>query len=132
MKDAKKVSTFNERFSELFEGNSFTDVEISRALKVSKQTISAWKNGTRSPKEPTIIMIAQHFHVSVKWLMGFDVDKYDNDQQELPVFPRTRENRIVSANMDDLPQDDRELLLSMFQTMMRKRFPEKFGKDEEQ
>ena len=46
--------------------------------------------------------------------------------------PKTPEARIVSAGMDDLPQDDRELLLSMFQTMMRKRFPEKFGKVDEQ
>lgn len=47
-------------------------------------------------------------------------------------FPKTTEARIVSAGMDDLPQDDRELLLSMFQTMMRKRFPDKFGKGDEQ
>lgn len=46
--------------------------------------------------------------------------------------PKTIEARIVSAGMDDLPQDDRELLLSMFQTMMRKRFPDKFGKGDEQ
>ena len=131
MKNTEKVIAFNERFSELCAGNTLTDVEMSRALKVSKQTISAWKKGTRSPKEPTITMIAQHFHVSVKWLLGFDVDKYDQDQQESVVLPKTIEARIVSAGMDDLPQDDREILLSIYQTMMRKRYPEIFGKGDE-
>ena len=114
MNSGKKVSTFSERFSELCEGNSFTDVELSRALKVSKQTISAWKNGTRSPKEPTIITIAQHFHVTVEWLMGFDVSRFNQDQQENVPRPKTIEARIVSAWIDDLPKEDRERVLAVF------------------
>lgn len=74
----KKMTTFKERFSDLCAGSTKTDSEIAAALKVSKQTISAWKIGTRSPKEPTIISIASYFYVRVDWLMGFDVEKYES------------------------------------------------------
>ena len=70
-----KVSTFKDRFSELFEESKMTTTQLGKELHVSEQTISAWKVGARSPKEPTIIMIANYFHVNVRWLMGFDVDR---------------------------------------------------------
>lgn len=68
------VSSFNERFNALCDGSRYNDTELAKELHVSKQTLSAWRSGIRSPKQPTIIMIAQYFNVSVEWLMGFDVD----------------------------------------------------------
>ena len=72
-----KVATFKERFNELCENNPQNASRIADDLHVSRQTVSAWRSGYRSPKEPTIIAIAKHFHVTVPWLMGFDVDKYE-------------------------------------------------------
>lgn len=71
----EKVSTFKERFTELFEESKKTTTELAKNLHVSNQTISAWKTGARSPKEPTIVAIANYFNVDVRWLMGFDVEK---------------------------------------------------------
>ena len=70
-----KVKTFRERFSELCDSDPHNASAIAEALHVSRQTVSAWKSGFRSPKEPTIIAIAKHFQVTVPWLMGFDVEK---------------------------------------------------------
>lgn len=70
-----KVSTFRERFIDLCNSESISDSRLAEKLGVSKQTVSAWKSGTRSPKEPTIIAIASYFHVNVRWLMGFNVEK---------------------------------------------------------
>lgn len=85
MHTGKIVTTFKERFSDLCEKSPHNDTEIARELQVSKQTLSAWKYGTRSPKGPTIETIARYFDVSVDWLLGFDVpeqkeklaDQYD-------------------------------------------------------
>ena len=72
----KRITDFTERFIELIDNSPLSDTEISRALNVSKQTVSSWKVGRRSPKKPTIITIAQYFHVNIEWLMGYDVEKY--------------------------------------------------------
>lgn len=75
MNNNTMVSSFNARFNELCNRSHHNDTELARELHVSKQTLSAWRSGARSPKQPTIIMIAQYFNVSVEWLMGFDVDE---------------------------------------------------------
>lgn len=72
---SEKVSTFKDRFVALCETSGKTNTELAKDLHVSNQTISAWKTGVRSPKEPAIIAIANYFGVKVEWLMGFDVNK---------------------------------------------------------
>jgi len=72
---AIKVSTFKNRFNVLFDESEKTTISLGKELHVSSQTISAWRLGTRSPKEPTIIAIADYFGVNVEWLMGFNVEK---------------------------------------------------------
>ena len=75
MHTGKKVSTFRDRIIELFNDSGKNNTELAEELHVSNQTISAWKSGKRSPIEPTIMMIADHFGVQVDWLFGFDVEK---------------------------------------------------------
>jgi len=70
-----KTATNQERLNELFDADPRTDSAIAAELGVSKQTISAWRSGFRSPKKPMLIKIAELYHVSIEWLMGFDVDK---------------------------------------------------------
>ena len=70
-----KTATNQERLNELFDADSRNDSSIAAALGVSKQTISAWRSGFRSPKKPMLIKIAELYHVSIEWLMGFDVER---------------------------------------------------------
>ena len=125
----KKVTTFRERFAELCESNPANYIALANALHVSKQTISAWKIGTRSPRQPLIIDIANYFRVSVSWLMGFDVKKeltphemveegfknlsalYNND------VPVTQEAKIISAGIDKMSSDRREQALKVLQAI---------------
>lgn len=74
----KKVATFQERFSQLVEESGKSLVKLSKELHMSNQALSTWKTGQRSPKEPTIIAVADYFNVNVQWLMGFDVVKKAN------------------------------------------------------
>ena len=81
----KKIQTFQERFSTLVDESEKTLTQLSKELHMSNQTLSAWRNGTRSPKEPTIIAIAEYFDVDVRWLMGFDVEKESNRKEQRKV-----------------------------------------------
>lgn len=85
----KKVATFEERIRELLDSASGSDSEIGRKLGVSRQTISAWKNGSRSPRGPMIEHIASTLKVSVQWLMGFDVPKAENNLYHPDILPVT-------------------------------------------
>lgn len=90
MHTGEKVATFSDRFSELVTEytttKGFNETDLARDLYSSKQTINAWKSGKRSPKQPTVITIANFFNVSVAWLNGFDVEKsadtINQDKQE--------------------------------------------------
>lgn len=90
-----KQSTFQQRFKELFEESGKTITELSKELHVSNQTISAWKTGARSPKEPTILTIAKYFNVDVRWLMGFDVAKEPNQTQIIRIKASEKDQRLT-------------------------------------
>ena len=70
-----KITTNQERLNELFDNDPRNDTAIADALGVSKQTVSMWRHGTRSPKKSVLVKIANEYNVSIEWLMGFDVDK---------------------------------------------------------
>ena len=120
-----KVATFKERFNELCENNPQNASRIADDLHVSRQTVSAWRSGYRSPKEPTIIAIANHFRVTVPWLMGFDVDKNETVEES---------THIVIQNMNQfshllqyMTQEEYETVVTAFD-MAYQRMKEK-GKE---
>ena len=134
-----KVTTFKERFGQLLDESEKTMTDLSKELHVSNQTISAWKLGTRSPKEPTVIAIANHFRVSVEWLLGFNVPKDYKLKMDLGLFgkppdaaPATPEARAVSYGMDSLPQEQRELILKMVKAMFPDTFKPTKGTDDDE
>ena len=70
-----KITTSTERINELFDSDPRNDTAIAKALGVSKQSVSSWRAGLRSPKKPVLIKIAEEYNVSIEWLMGFDVER---------------------------------------------------------
>lgn len=77
--ELEKVSTFQERLRIVIEEREMTITQFANKLGYSKQSISAYLNGTRSPKRPVIITIAQLLNINYLWLCGYDVP---NDNQE--------------------------------------------------
>lgn len=68
-------STFEQRFSELLDSLPGNDSDVAAQLGVSKQRLSSWRTGYRSPKKDMIEKIAMTFNVSIPWLMGLDVPR---------------------------------------------------------
>lgn len=79
-----KTATNQDRLNELFDADPRTDSAIAAELGVSKQTISAWRSGFRSPKKPMLIRISELYHVSIEWLMGFDADRFSGSPIVIP------------------------------------------------
>lgn len=112
-----KVTTFKERLSDLCAENPMNDTEIARELRISKQTLSAWKCGTRSPKELTIISIARYFGVNVEWLMGFDVEKEANGGKYTMVLNDTTDPKLVKI-MDSFSPEDQQRMKDFAEGLM--------------
>lgn len=47
-----------------------SQVELANILGVSRQTVNNWTLGKSEPKYETLVKIAQHFNVTVDWLLG--------------------------------------------------------------
>lgn len=52
---------------------NLNSTELAHKLSVSKQSISAYLNGTRKPKRNSLAEIARLLDVDPAWLMGYDV-----------------------------------------------------------
>lgn len=47
-------------------------VELAKALDVSKGIISLWENGLREPSMTNLIALAKFFEVSIDYLVGLE------------------------------------------------------------
>lgn len=72
----EKIAEFSNRLLEALSG-SMTATQLAEKLGMSKQTISAYTTGTRSPKRPVVYVMAEILHVNPLWLLDYDVSKYD-------------------------------------------------------
>lgn len=109
------VSDFKTRLKEALEekGNNYTD--FAKELGVSKQTISAWLKGERSPKSPTATQVALKLNVSPAWLSGFDVEKSLKSPREV-----ISEKAVQFAyKFDNLSNEQQEILQKMLDEMQK-------------
>lgn len=62
-------SRFFERFTELCNKTNETPTYVGRLVGASSGTVSGWRSG-RVPHSSTVAKIAEHFNVTVDYLMG--------------------------------------------------------------
>ena len=111
-----KIATSQERLIELFDSDPRNDTAIAAALGVSKQAVSTWRTGIRSPKKSILIKIAKLYHVSIEWLMGFDVEKSSADSRAADL-PSSELIKKVIINMT--PQDYETVMDALNRTEKR-------------
>lgn len=63
---------FCERLKELRIEKGIGQVELAKALNLSKGIISLWENGLRELKLSNLILLAQYFQVSIDYLAGIE------------------------------------------------------------
>lgn len=100
------TSTFRDRLGFLCESIGLPDSEIAKGMDVSKQTLSAWRCGTRSPKRPTIESIARYFGVNVDWLLGFDVPMNGTNCENKKLTPEDELNNELISLLSELSAEE--------------------------
>ena len=63
---------FYERLKELRIDKGVGQIELAKAINVSKGIISLWENGLREPKLSNLIALAKFFEVSLDYLVGLE------------------------------------------------------------
>ena len=63
---------FFERLKELRIEKGIGQVELAKAINVSKGIISLWENGLREPKLSNLIALSKFFEVSIDYLTGLE------------------------------------------------------------
>lgn len=63
---------FGEKLKELRTEKNVGQVELSKAINVSKGIISLWENGLREPKLSNLVSLSKYFKVSIDYLAGLE------------------------------------------------------------
>ena len=63
---------FCERLKELRIEKGVGQIELSKAINVSKGIISLWENGLREPNMYSLIKLSQFFKISIDELVGLN------------------------------------------------------------
>lgn len=87
------ISSFPERLKEAMGGMSVT--ELATSLEISKQSVSAYLNGTRKPKRFVIAEISKVLGVNPPWLLGYDAEKYPPKDDDALTLTPTEETLVT-------------------------------------
>ena len=66
-------NVFGQTLIELRKENEIGQIELAKALNVSKGIISLWENGLREPGMNSLILLSRYFGVSVDYLVGLEL-----------------------------------------------------------
>jgi len=61
---------FTERFNELLKQSGKTQVEIAKALNITKQCVNDYKTGKSVPSLETLYALCKYLDVSADYLLG--------------------------------------------------------------
>ena len=61
---------FTKRFNEVLQQSGKTQVEIARALNVTKQCVNDYKTGKSVPSLETLYLLCMYLDVSADYLLG--------------------------------------------------------------
>ena len=65
-------NTFGKNLKQLREIAKIGQIQLAKALGVSKGIISMWENGLREPTMSSLISLAKFFDVSIDYLVGLE------------------------------------------------------------
>lgn len=65
-------TVFSERLKELRIEKNVGQIELAKAINVSKGIISLWENNLREPKLSNLVALSKFFDVSIDYLVGLE------------------------------------------------------------
>lgn len=94
--------TLNENIRQLHMARNLSQVDLAKALGVTKQSISNWENNNIQPSIEMLIHLAKFFSVSTDYLLGLEQRRYI----EISGLTDQQLAHIVAIINDILTHDD--------------------------
>lgn len=104
-----KISSFSERLSLALSYRNMSSTELAKKIGMSKQAISTYATGLRSPKLPVARLIAETLEINDLWLMGYDVPVEINK----PIV--RKDDELILELFKQLGDEDRKKILEIAQ-----------------
>ena len=86
MPEYETKAAFAKNLNNLLQQNSQNQVDLMRALGVSKSTVSSWCTGEKMPRMDKIEAIAQHFGVHKSVLLEANPENFTYDDFTYSLF----------------------------------------------
>ena len=92
-----------------------TQVELAENLNIKRHTICDWESGRTEPSIPYLKAVAEAFHITVDYLIGFDNTDGNLDHVVLKKYcPKSELEHNLIAQTLEMPIDQQERLRSIF------------------
>lgn len=121
------------RLKELRKEKKLTQEELAGEIGVSKITILRWENGERQIKPDKAQKLADHFGVSIGYLLGYPIDKNHNlldsfidltlelsrsirkiDNKELTLYLKTAQSIVEGCAKEQARREYREIVIKKY------------------
>lgn len=89
----------NTRIKEILESSNLKDKELISLFNIDESVFYDWKNGYVYPSFDNLLKIADHFSVSVDYLLGRTDDYIEYHTKSLLPFGSNLENILKSKNI---------------------------------
>ena len=97
------MSKLGDNLKNIREKNKETQKELAKHLFISFQCVSKWEKGETTPDVYTLVKIAQHYNVSLNYLLGIDTENYNKKEKKVPLTRKERWTVIKAAYQTYLP-----------------------------
>lgn len=100
--DDKYFGVFPTRLRGLIESRKTTITALANVLKISRQSVSQYQDGTGQPNVDKLCKIAQHFNVSTDYLVGLSsIPSTNNDTRDICEKTGLSEHTVSCLMQDD-------------------------------
>lgn len=100
--DDKYFGVFPTRLRGLIESRKTTITALANVLKISRQSVSQYQDGTGQPNVDKLCKIAQHFNVSTDYLVGLSsIPSTNNDTRDICEKTGLSEHTVSRLTQDD-------------------------------
>src|SRR5690625_2933234 len=93
------MTLFGNRLKFLRTRSNLTQEQLSKIINVSTSAIGMYERGAREPAFDTLIRIANHFNVSVDYLIG-NSSRVDVKQDESPLQLSKTDEKVLQLKLD--------------------------------
>lgn len=111
---------YYENFEKLCKENKTNPSQVSKATGISTATLTSWKKGAYTPKQDKLQLIADHFKVSVDYIITgkeseFTIEMAETDVELSNMNKRLKEYALKISKMSNDKQEHIMQLIDMLE-----------------